>query len=324
MTKIIRLDDLQETPNAALLGDEIQGCVVTIGNFDGVHLGHASLLAQVQNLAAELSSPTAVVVLDPHPAAVLRPEFLPPRLTWIERRAELLSKHGVDYLLVCKTTRELLSLTADEFFDRLIVKLLSATAIVEGPNFFFGKGRGGNVETLKTLCDEHSMQCVIVDPNSFDGEMISSTRIRKMLSECDIDGANACLGVAYQIRGQVVHGEHRGRKLGFPTANLEQIDGMIPGSGVYGGVAWVGEEPHQAAIHIGPNPTFDDESDQKIEVHLLDFNGDLYDKVVRVDLIHFVRETTRFESADALKQQLAKDLATIRSQLAQRGLPARQ
>jgi riboflavin kinase/FMN adenylyltransferase len=307
------------------LASHLQGGVVSIGNFDGVHLGHRALLGNVQRIASELQAPTIVVVFDPHPAAILRPDFIPERLTWIERRAELLSELGIDCLLVIETTPEFLSLSAEAFFDALIVQQFKARAIVEGPNFFFGRDRQGNVDTLAELCQRNQIDFTIAEPTSDitqpasdstqpatqNAQLISSTRIRNLLKDAKLAQANEFLGTPYRIRGNVVKGQQRGRTIGFPTANLSDIEVVIPSQGVYGGYANVNDTRYRAAIHVGPNPTFEEMGD-KVEVHLLDFSGDLYGQTITVDFITAVRDIAKFDSADELVGQLHQDVTTIR------------
>ena len=325
VTQIVRLAQIHDSSGMTPLEPSLQGGVVSIGNFDGVHRGHAALLAKVTQQARKLNAPAVVVVFDPHPATILRPGQVPPRLTWIQRRAELLSKVEIDFLLVCETTPELLNLSAEDFFQSLIVDRLKAKAMVEGPNFFFGRDRSGNVETLAELCRKNDMEFTVVSPiqkanEKADDQMVSSTRVRILLSESKISQANEMLGSAYRIRGTVVAGSKRGREIGFPTANLSDIDVVVPGHGVYGGFVQIDSTQidsaqHIAAIHIGPNPTFDDKETAKVEVHLLDYNGDLYGQEILVDFVTHVRGVVRFDSADQLTNQLRKDIATIRSRL---------
>lgn len=290
------------------------GGVVSIGNFDGVHIGHRVLLSEAKKQADAIGGPTVAIVFDPHPSAILRADFVPEKLTWIERRAELMGELDIEYLLVIETTESFLSLSAKDFFQSLIVDNLRAKAMIEGPNFFFGRGRQGNVETLAQLCQENQILCTIAHPTENGDELISSTRIRDLLGQGKIANALQFLGSPYRIRGQVVTGEKRGRTIGFPTANLSGFDVVIPGHGVYGGTANIGEKRFLAAIHIGPNPTFN-ESASKVEVHLLDFSGDLYGQQISVDFELAVRDVTRFESTKDLAAQLTRDVAVIRNQL---------
>ncbi len=318
MTRIVPLANV--TLDAASNDDQsggvtVRGGVITIGNFDGVHLGHAALLKEVRQTADRVGGPAVAIVLDPHPAAILRPELAPTRLTWIERRAELMAVHGIDALVVCPTTREFLKMTAESFFQSLVVEQLQSRAMVEGPNFYFGRNRGGDIAMLGRLCGAGGIELRIIDPSEVQGEMVSSTRVRQLLEKGQVEQAAGLLGVPYRIRGVVVGGVQRGREIGFPTANLEGIDVLIPGPGVYGGNVTVGGQQHVAAIHIGPNPTFDCDGSLKVEIHLLDYDGDLYGQTLLVDVVIRVRDIARFDSAQSLVGQLNKDLDFIRTRL---------
>ena len=324
MTKIIPFsglsgptdNDTEQTysESAEELPPSILGGVISIGNFDGVHLGHRTLLREVHKQADVIDGPAVVVIFDPHPATILRPGQSPPRLTWIERRAELLDQAGIDFLLVCETTRNFLNLSADAFFQSLVVDQLQARAVVEGPNFFFGHGRGGDVALMGELCEQNNIDFAVMRPTEDSGEMISSTRIRHLLVAGKIDEANAILGTPYRLRGSVTEGEKRGRKIGFPTANLTNIDVVTPGPGVYGGFVWIDGKSYDAAVNIGSNPTFDDDS-LKVEIHALDFSGDLYGAALQLDVICHIRDVARFESAEQLVEQIDRDVHTIRTRL---------
>lgn len=306
----------------ARLTASVHGGAVSIGNFDGVHVGHAALLRGVRRMADRVGGPAVAVAFDPHPAAVLRPEAAPAKLTWLERRAELLAPHRIDFLVVCEVTADFLRMSATRFFEDLMVGQLAARGIVEGPNFYFGRDRQGDVTLLKTLCERQGVELEIADPTpspAGDGQaMVSSTRIRKLIAGGEIEAANRCLGHPHRIRGRVVAGDRRGRQIGFPTANLADIDVLLPAPGVYGGTAIVGDgSRHPAAIHLGPRPTFESAADAaKVEIHLLDYSGDLYDQLLQVDLLTQVRDIARFESAERLAEQLGRDVLTIRRRLA--------
>ncbi len=316
-----RLADSSVSADADVATDidlsSIQGGVITIGNFDGVHRGHAELLGHVRRLADQMSGPAIAIVLDPHPATVLRPELAPKRLTRIETRAELMDQIGIDALVVCETSRRFLSMSADQFFDSIVKDRLRVKAMVEGPNFFFGRDRGGDVEVLAGLCDAANINLQIVQPMEVGRRMISSTRIRRLLSQGGVAEAADLLGHPHRICGTVKSGAKRGRQIGFPTANLSDIDVVVPSPGVYAGHIRVGDQSHAAAIHIGPNPTFESNGDSKVEVHVLDYDGDLYDQRVQVEFLHRVRDVTRFDSPDALVIQLHQDISDIRSALSQ-------
>ncbi len=293
----------------------IQGGVITIGNFDGVHRGHAALLGQVRKLADQLGGPAIAMVLDPHPATILSPELAPKRLTDIQTRAELMDQLGIDALVVCKTSRQFLNLTAKQFFSSLVQQRFQAQAMVEGPNFFFGRDRGGNIEVLTDLCGQAGVQLQIVEPMHVGPQMISSTRIRTLLVRGAVGEAAALLGHPHMVSGTVTSGDQRGREIGFPTANLSGIELVLPGPGVYAGCLYTSEGKHVAAIHVGPNPTFESNGDSKVEVHALDYDGDLYGQSVQVEFLHHVRDVVKFESPEALVVQVNQDIAEIRKLL---------
>ena len=250
----------------------MQGGALTIGNFDGVHKGHGVLINELKRFAAELNGPAIVFTFDPHPVRLLRPEQTPPPLTWTNRKADLLAELGVDAVVAYPTNRDMLELTYQEFFDQIIIERLGAKAMVEGPNFFFGRQREGNIENLGQLCEQNSVRLKIVEPILESEAYISSSRIRDLIRSGDVDAAREMLTRPYRIRGMVTHGAARGSKIGFPTANLDAIDTLIPSMGVYAGRTYVHGRSHWSAIHIGPNPTFGEEH-PKVESHLLDFEG---------------------------------------------------
>lgn len=301
--KLIR--SLDGIPAEALRG------ALSVGNFDGVHWGHAALLGRLRQMADRLNGPAVVATFDPHPAAILRPQSQPPRLTWIERRAELLERCGVDHVVVCQTDRAFLSLSAAEFFQQVVVDALQARGMVEGPNFFFGRGREGDVDRLKQLCAAADLQFQIAQPTEASGAMISSTLIREALIEGQIERANTLLTAPYAIRGLVTRGSARGAALGFPTANLTEIDTLIPAAGVYATRAHLDGRVLTAATHVGPNLTFG-EQQEKVEVHLLDFAGDLYGMRLQVDFVRRVRDIARFDSTDALCRQMRADIRQVK------------
>ena len=293
--------------------DHLRGGAVAVGNFDGVHRGHAKLIEQLLEMARQLNGPAIVLTFDPPPVAILvpdRPPTLP--LTSIQRRAALLGKLGVTALCAYPTDRALLSLSAEDFFRQMIVEAMGAKAMVEGPNFRFGKGRGGDTEILAKLCADTGVDLRIVPAQNDAGMMISSTRIRELLSQGAIETANAMLTEPYVIEGIVAKGSQRGRDLGFPTANLAHLRSLTPGFGVYAGSVQIQGQPHVAAVNIGPNPTFG-ESQAKVEVHVLDWNGDIYGEDLACTLLAKIRDVRRFESVDLLKEQLREDIAECRA-----------
>lgn len=291
---------------------------VTIGNFDGVHRGHARLLKRLHQRANEFNGPSVVFTFEPHPVRLLRPDKAPAPLTWVSRKAELLALLDVDVVVAYPTTHEFLALTANEYFEQIVCQELRTRAIVEGPNFFFGKNREGNIELLKQLCEQASISLDIVEPLKTDAEFVSSSRVRKAIAAGDVDTANDWLTQPYRIRGMVTHGAGRGATIGFPTANVSAVDTLLPGLGVYAGVAHVADQEHaeartawKAAINVGPNPTFG-EDHVKVEVHLLDYQGDLYGEPLEVDFVRRLRDIQKFASKDELIQQLASDIQAVR------------
>ena len=291
--------------------DSLRGCAVAIGNFDGVHRGHGVLIDQLKAFASELDGAAVVFTFDPHPVRILRPEQTPPPLTWTNRKADLLAELGVDAVVAYPTNKELLSLSYQDFYQQIVIDALGAKAMVEGPNFFFGRGREGNTDRLQELCTAANVQLKIVVPRKDEGELISSSRVRRLIQEGDVDAAVTMLTQPYRIRGMVTHGAARGSSMGFPTANLDAIDTLIPAMGVYAGRTYVDGRSHWSAIHIGPNPTFG-ESHRKVESHLLNFEGSIYGKSIEVDFVSRLRDICQFESPELLIQQLKSDVDSTR------------
>lgn len=289
----------------------LRGGVLSIGNFDGVHRGHAAIIQQLKQFAGQFDSPIIIFTFDPHPVRLLRPEQTPPPLTWINRKADLLADVGVDVVVAYPTNRALLNLSYREFFEQIIVDAMGVKAMVEGPNFFFGKNREGDTERLGQLCQEFDIELKIVTPELDTGNYISSSRIRQCIDQGDVDAARLMLTHPYRIRGMVTHGAGRGATIGFPTANLDAIDTLVPSLGVYAGRTYIGGRAHWSAIHIGPNPTFGDEH-RKVESHVLDFSGSIYGQAIEIDFISRLRDVTQFASADALVEQLKQDIEATR------------
>jgi riboflavin kinase/FMN adenylyltransferase len=290
---------------------DLRGGAVAIGNFDGVHRGHARLIERLVAQARRIGGRSLVFTFDPHPLAILKPEWLPTPMTRIERKAELLGQLGVDAVIAYRTDEALLSLDPQAFFNLILRDKLAARAIVEGPNFHFGKNRAGNVEVLRTLCDSAGIMLEVVEPVATDGEIVSSSRVRQLIQTGAIREANDLLTQPYRLSGPVGHGAARGRTIGFPTANLEQIATVLPALGVYAGRMRVDGQEYAAAVNIGPNPTFGEQA-VKVEVHLIDFAGNLYDQSLSVDLLDRLRDIRPFPSAEALVEQLQSDIAEAR------------
>jgi len=284
-----------------------RGGAVTIGNFDGVHLGHLSLLAELRRQAQAVGGPAVAVTFDPHPLQLLQPERFLPVLTTIADRAALLQAGGADQVLILRTSPELLRLTPDAFFTEVLVGRLAARALVEGQDFRFGRDRAGSVETLAGLCRAKELVLSIVPPLARDGVVVSSSRVRNALLAGDVRKATALLGRPYRLHGTVGVGQRRGRRLGFPTANLERFETVVPGDGVYAVRAWSQGASWPAAANVGPNPTFSEDA-RKVEVHLIGFSGDLYGAALAVDFVDRLRDTRPFGGVDDLVRQLRADV----------------
>ncbi len=294
-----------------------QGGVLSIGNFDGVHRGHQAMLSQLRKQAETRKVPSVVMTFDPPPVALIAPHSVPPRLSTVERKAELIAELGVDCLFVYPTDSSLLNLSATQFFHQLVIDRFRAVGMVEGENFFFGKQRQGDINLLGELTSQHHIFLQVIKGVQTGGEMISSTRIRKLISSGEIEEAVDCLGHPYRITGTVVYGDQRGKELGFPTANLEEIETLIPAEGVYAGTCSYSGKQYGAAINIGPNPTFSNQQ-KKFEVHLIGFSGDLYGHQISVDLIARCRDIRKFLNRVDLQEQLKVDIEQVQKMICER------
>lgn len=290
----------------------LRGGCVTVGNFDGVHRGHQVLLRHAARWAEAAGRPSVVLTFDPHPLAILQPEHAPPALTTLPERARRLADCGIDVMVVCPVDQTLLDWDYRQFFQRVLVQALSAAKVLEGPNFFFGKDRQGDVQKLQELCLQHRIESQIVVPEEIGGRMISSSRIRHWLRAGEIEQANAALGAPYRVTGQVVAGDGRGRTLGFPTANLDGIATMLPKEGVYIATTRLDGRPYAVALHIGAPLTFGN-LPSRAEAHVLDFNQDVYGRVLSFDLQRRLRDIHRYDSVDALRSQIGTDLESVRA-----------
>jgi riboflavin kinase/FMN adenylyltransferase len=298
-----------------------EGTAVTIGFFDGVHLGHRVVIGEVRRLAAELGARSAVITFDRHPAAVVRPESAPLLLTDLDQRLELLAGTGIDYAVVVHFDEERSSESAEDFVRSELVECLATRAVVVGEDFHFGHGRKGDVALLERMGDEHGFEVdgiQLVASGAKRARSVSSTSIRTALAAGDLDDANRMLGRPHEVRGIVQVGDGRGRELGFPTANVAVPDGIqLPADGIYAG--WYARpdgREHASAISLGRRPTFyEAQPFSLLEANLLDFDGDLYGEQARVRFVARLRGEERFESADALREQIGRDVARAREVL---------
>ncbi len=283
-----------------------ESTVVVIGVFDGVHKGHQALL----NRAKEIADGRSIIALtfDPHPRTVFAPDSVPPMLTTLADRVELLKIHNADRVAVMKFNEQFAVMSPEDFVKNILVDQLQVSTVIVGKNFTYGSKAAGNVETLKSDGAKHGFT---VDVQELAGgeEVISSSRIRNLVLEGKVEQARELLGRPHRLDGIVVHGEKRGREIGYPTANLGKIDGQtIPADGIYAGWLTVGINFWPAAISIGTNPTFEGDRGRQVEAYALDQQGlDLYDKAASIEFGWFLRPTLKFNGLDELLVQMKKD-----------------
>ena len=291
---------------------------VTIGKFDGVHAGHRAVIQQLLDVADDNALESVVVTFDRHPLDLLAPGSCPATLVGTERKLELLSSTGVDVALVLAFDRAFADQTPEQFVSRILVDALHAGIVLVGRDFRFGVRGSGDVDELRRLGELHDFTVRLIDDVRLEGERrVSSTWIRELLREGDVEGAAGLLEHIPTVRGVVVHGAARGRELGFPTANLSpESQGLIPADGVYAG--WLTDEGvrHRAAISVGNNPTFTGVPQKQVEAFVLDADLDLYDHVVDVEFTHRIRGMVKYTGVGPLIAQMNDDVVQVRQLLA--------
>lgn len=296
------------------LSRRLRNAVVAIGNFDGVHRGHAHIFQQARGLAAGLDGESVVLTFDPHPAKVLAPAYAPPLITTLGRKLELIAGEGIDVTVVEPFDRAFAARSPEAFVGEVLADGLGARHVVVGYDFTFGAKRSGTVQLLAQLGPRHGFGVTVVPPISVEGIVCSSTKVREFVLEGRVDGAALVLGRAPEVEGEVVRGDGRGRSIGVPTANLKPLTELMPKNGVYAGWAvrvsdgrrWV------AAINVGTNPTFVEGQATRVEAHLIDCDEDLYGQPLRVGFVARLRDEERFTSKDALVAQIHKDIEATR------------
>lgn len=297
----------------------LQKAVVTIGNFDGVHLGHQALFHIVIDKAEAIQGTSVAITFDPHPLKVIAPDQRPPMITMAEQKAELIEKAGIEVMIDIPFTKKFAAISARSFVEDLLIKQIGMRAIVVGRDYSFGRNREGNLKLLEQWARELNYEVVVVDwiqGVNVSPERISSTHIRQMVMEGRMDVARRMLGRHYQIRGRVAGGRNRGgRLLGFPTANINLQDELCPKTGVYAVTVEHENQNYAGVANIGYSPTFDDHL-FTIEVHILDFNRDIYSDPIRVNFIQRLRDEIKFNGIDALAEQIRKDVEHARGILA--------
>lgn len=287
---------------------------VTIGVFDGVHIGHRRVIADLIALAESSSLSPTIVTFDPHPLSILAPERAPKMLTSVFQRVDQFRQLGVEIAGVLDFP-DIRDLLPDQFCEEVLFRALRARRVVVGADFRFGRDRGGDAILLAKEGDRLGFEVSVVDMFGYLDGVVSSTRIRQLIGEGQVEEAAALLGRPYELTGQVIEGDKRGRTIGFPTANIAvPSERQLPGGGVYAGTATVGEEVYRAAINVGTRPTFDGR-EIMIEVHLLDYSGDLYGRSMAVSFRARLRDELRFDGIEALTAQIRQDVERAREVL---------
>ena len=285
-----------------------QETLLTIGVFDGVHLGHKFLISELVRLAARQNLLSCVITFRQHPLDLLSPKNKLLYLCSVPERIQLLKNEEVDIVIALTFNRELANLSARDFVT-LLHKYLKMRGLVIGPDFTLGRNREGNTETLRSLGQEMGFSVTVIAPKIIDGEVASSTAIRQALAEGNMEKVMRLLGRPFSLRGKVARGEHRGTGLGFPTVNLSVNAKMaLPPDGVYATRAYVGGQEYQAMTNIGKHPTFGDNNERTIESFILNYNKDVYGKEVKIEIIQRLREEKTFDNVEELKKQIAEDV----------------
>ena len=292
------------------------GIVLTIGNFDGVHVGHRLLVETTCRKARDLGVPAVVMTFEPHPISVLFPHRAPARLTTLTEKLAILANLEPNYAIVLRSTPELLHETADEFL-RYLVESCRPRAIIEGPTFNFGRGRQGSVDTLRAQAARYNYEVIVLDElhsSAVPGQpAVNSTAIRHALRLGRVEDARQMLGRPYRITGLVSDGKHLGHTIGFPTANLERVPQLLPGHAVYAAVGQLEDDSlHLAAVNIGPQPTFSDDH-TRVEAYLLDYSGHLRTHRLGLYLLARLRDQRRFDDVASLTEQLRRDVEAVRA-----------
>ncbi len=307
----------------------LERCVLTVGNFDGLHVGHQRIMATVTSRARALGGEAAVYTFEPHPRKVLQPERAPRLLTTLEQKLELFAAAGVDVAIIEPFDREFAQLPAERFVREVLFERIGPLEVYVGYDFRYGRDREGSMRTLTELGPHLGFSVTIVPEVKLGSRDVNSTRIRELLELGGVEDAALLLGRAYTIRGRVVSGERRGRTLGFPTLNLLADNEVLPLAGVYAGsVCFLDEgQPragsvHRAVTNVGRRPTFGDVDRPLTEAHLLDFSADVYGRRVEISFEGRLRDEQRFESVDALRAQIARDAEAARTWRARRPEPA--
>jgi riboflavin kinase/FMN adenylyltransferase len=288
--------------------------VLTIGNFDGVHLGHRAMLDRLTACARATGLPAAVLTFEPHPRELFAPEQAPARLSSLREKLSLLEYCGIDHVYICRFDRRMAALGAGEFIENLLVRGLSVRHLIVGDDFRFGKGRGGDFALLQQMGEAHRFTVEAMRTVDVDGERVSSSAVRDALAAGDLERAARLLGRPYGIAGHVIHGDKVGRKIGFPTANIQLKRKKVPMTGVFAvTVSGLGDKDLPGAANLGVRPTLGDSLKPVLEVHLLDYDSDIYRSHLTVNFLHKLRDEAKYASLDALTAQIARDVDATRN-----------
>lgn len=287
--------------------------ILAVGNFDGLHRGHAKIVECVLGRALKFSATAAVLTFDPHPPRVVRPDKAPALLMTIDQKLGCLADVGMDGTAIVRFTKEMSRWAPEAFVYAVLVEWLHVAEVWVGANFLFGHDRRGNFSLLRSLGARYGFRVEKIDPVRYKEFVVSSTRIRRLVSEGEVDEAGALLGHHYFINGEVVPGSHRGRTHGFPTANLKTENEILPLNGVYAATVTIDGIIHPAVTNVGRRPTFETAGERVVETHLLNYHGDLYGQHVRVSFIQRIRDERAFGDAVALKSQIKADCEDARA-----------
>lgn len=297
----------------AELKNKYPATVIALGTFDGLHLGHTDVINTAKNYAERSGLKLAVFTFSNHPLALIRPDLVPVRIISAEEKIKLLESFGVDYLINIPFTEDFAALSPDEFLDRLAC--FNYRCLVVGENFTYGFLGSGKTETLERSGRKNGFDVIVRPLVKMNGNVVSSTGIRNLIQAGHIEYANRMLGRAYAITGKIVHGEQRGRKLGFPTANIELLHGemAVPAPGVYAVTASIEDSIYEGMGNIGNNPTFNDVEHARLEVNLFNCSGDLYGKTMSVQFHKYIRAEKKFSGVEELCRQIEEDKNAIKT-----------
>lgn len=291
----------------------VRPTVLTLGVFDGLHLGHQQIMHKVVERALAIDAVPTAITFDPHPRTVLHPDSAPPLLQTLDQRLANLEVLGIKQTILIPFTREFAGQPAEDFLTDIVHERLQAREVYLGKGFAFGKNRGGNIALLRTMSHQLGFAADEVDEIQLRGQRISSSQIRRLLGEGRVNLARRMLGRPYGVEGVVIHGNHRGRTIGFPTANLKPQNRVIPKYGVYATATLIDGIWRRSITNIGVRPTFESDSEPSIETHIFDFDGDLYGDVLRVRFLRRIRDERKFGGIDELKAQIEMDSARARN-----------